>query len=149
MSYPNYGSSAYKTISVNTASPTKLVVMLYQGAIRFLRQAQEDIRTRDFAQKSQSVDRAVAIIQHLQGTLDMDKGGKISLDLDRLYTYVSSRIFEGSAKLDLKAFEEAIQLLTTLLSGWEEIARKEQEHSVPADLLAQPSPAGGRFELHA
>ena len=148
MSYPNYGSSAYKAISVNTASPTKLVVMLYQGAIRFLKQAQEDIRNKDFAQKSQSVDRAVAIIQHLQGTLDMEKGGKISLDLDRLYTYVTSRIFDGSAKLDLRAFEEATELLTTLLSGWEEIARKEQEHSVPADLLAT-APAGGRFELHA
>jgi flagellar protein FliS len=149
MSYPNYGSSAYKAISVNTASPAKLVVMLYQGAIRFLKQAQEDIRSKDFAQKSQSVDRAVAIIQHLQGTLDMEKGGKISLDLDRLYTYVSSRIFDGSVKLDLTAFEEAIQLLTTLLSGWEEIAQREQEQSVPADLLAQPIPAGGRFELHA
>jgi flagellar protein FliS len=149
MSYPNYGSSAYKAISVNTASPTKLVVMLYEGAIRFLKQAQEDIRKKDFAQKSQSVDRAVAIIQHLQGTLDMEKGGKIAVDLDRLYTYVSSRVFEGSVKLDLKAFEEAIQLLTTLLSGWEEIARKDQEQSVPADLLAQPTPAGGRFELHA
>jgi flagellar protein FliS len=149
MSYPNYGSSAYKAISVNTASPAKLVVMLYQGAIRFLKQAQGDIRTKDFAQKSQSVDRAVAIIQHLQGTLDMEKGGKISLDLDRLYTYVTSRVFEGSAKLDLRAFEEAINLLTTLLSGWEEIAQREQEQSVPADLLAQPIPAGGRFELHA
>jgi flagellar protein FliS len=149
MSYPNYGSSAYKAMSVNTASPAKLVVMLYQGAIRFLKQAQEDIRTKDFAQKSQSVDRAVAIIQHLQGTLDMEKGGKISLDLDRLYTYVASRVFDGSVKLDLRAFEEAIQLLTTLLSGWEEIAQKEQEQSVPADLMAQPIAAGGRFELHA
>ena len=148
MSYPNYGSSVYKEISINTASPAKLVVMLYEGAIRFLRQAETHIGNKDFAQKSHSVDRAVAIIQHLQGTLDLDKGGKVAFDLDRLYTYITSRIFEGSAKLDLKAFEEAIQLLTTLLSGWEEIARKEQEHSVPGDLLARQA-AGGRFELHA
>jgi flagellar protein FliS len=148
MSYPTYGSSVYKEISINTASPAKLVVMLYEGAIRFLRQAEGDVRNKDFAKKSQSVDRAVAIIQHLQGTLDLDKGGNVAFDLDRLYTYITSRIFEGSAKLDLKAFEEAIQLLTTLLSGWEEIARREQEPSVPADLLTQ-QPAGGRFELHA
>jgi flagellar protein FliS len=148
MSYTRNGSSVYKEISVNTASGSKLVVMLYEGAIRFLKQSQEDIRKKDFAQKSQSIDRAVAIIQHLQGTLDMEKGGKISFDLDRLYTYVNSRVIEGSTKLDLKPIEEAIQLLTTLLAGWEEIARKEQEHSVPADLLAQQA-AGGRFELHA
>jgi flagellar secretion chaperone FliS len=148
MSYSTYGSSAYKEISINTASPAKLVVMLYEGAIRFLRQAENDIRIKDIAKKSQSVDRAVAIIQHLQGTLDLDKGGQVAFDLDRLYTYITSRIFEGSAKLDLKAFEEAIQLLTTLLSGWEEIARKEQEQSVPTDLVAKQA-AGGRFELHA
>jgi len=148
MSYPTYGSSIYKEISINTASPAKLVVMLYEGAIRFLRQTDTDIRNKDFAKKSQSVDRAVAIIQHLQGTLDLDKGGTVAFDLDRLYTYITSRIFDGSAKLDLKAFEEAIQLLTTLLSGWDEIARKEQEKSVPADLLARQA-AGGRLELHA
>ena len=148
MSYKRNGSSVYKETSVNTDSGPKLVVMLYEGAIRFLKQAEDDIRKKDFGKKSQSIDRAVAIIQHLQGTLDMDKGGKISFDLDRLYTYINSRIIEGSTKLNSKALEEAIQLLTTLLSGWEEIARKEQEHSVPTDLLAQQA-AGGRFELHA
>jgi flagellar secretion chaperone FliS len=148
MSYPTYGPSVYKEISINTASPAKLVVMLYEGAIRFLRQTESDVRNKDFAKKSQSVDRAVAIIQHLQGTLDLEKGGQVAFDLDRLYTYITSRIFDGSAKLDLKAFEEAIQLLTTLLSGWEEIARREQERSVPADLLAKQA-AGGRLELHA
>ena len=148
MRHTNNGSSVYKEISVNTASPGKLVVMLYEGAIRFLKQAEDDIRKKDFANKSQSVDRAVAIIQHLQGTLDLDKGGKIAFDLDRLYTYICSRIFDGSVKLDNRALEEAIQLLTTLLSGWEEIARKEQKPSVPADLLASQA-AGGRFELHA
>jgi flagellar protein FliS len=148
MSYPRNGSSIYKEIAINTATPTKLVVMLYEGAIKFLRQAIEDVRRKDFGAKSRSVDRAVAIIQHLQGTLDMERGGKIAEDLDRLYTYTTSRVFEGSATLDFAAFEEAIQLLTTLLSGWEEIAQKEQEHSVPADLLAQQA-AGGRIEVHA
>ncbi len=146
MSYPNNGSSAYKEISISTASPTKLVVMLYQGAIRFLKQAEDDIRRKDIVNKSQSVDRAMAIIQHLQGTLDLDKGGEVAADLDRLYTYFSTRIFDGSAKLDLKAFEEVIQLLTVLLSAWEEIARK-QEDPVPGILTQKV--AGGRFELHA
>jgi len=148
MSYPLNRSSVYREASINTSSPVKLVVMLYEGAIRFLQQSKEDIRNKDFGRKSQSVDRAVAIIQHLQGTLDLDKGGPIASELDRLYTYIGSRIFEGSANLNLRALEEAIQLLTTLLSGWQEIAQKEQEHSVATDLLAQQA-AGGRFELHA
>jgi flagellar protein FliS len=148
MSYPTNKTSIYQETSVNTSSPTKLIVMLYEGTIRFLRQAVEDTKSKDFSRKSQSVDRAVAIIQHLQGTLDTERGGNIAVDLDRLYTYMVTRIFEGSAKLDLAAFEEVIQLLTTLLSGWEQIAQKEQGRSVPVDPSAQSAP-GERFELHA
>lgn len=145
MNYSFNRSSMYQEISVNTSSPTKLVVMLYEGALRFLRQAIDDIGQKNYARKSQSVDRTVAIIQHLQGTLDLEKGQEIAYELDRLYSYMSSRIFEGSAQLDPKALQEVAKLLEMLLSGWEEIARKEQEHTVPTELLAQP----GRFELHA
>ena len=149
MTYPFNRTSVYQEISINTSSPTKLVVMLYEGALKFLRQAIDDIRRKDVARKSQSVDRTVAIIQHLQGTLDIEKGQEIAQELDRLYSYMSSRIFEGSAKLDVSPLQEVVKLLETLLSGWEEIARKEQEHdAVPTDLLAQQAGAG-RFELHA
>ena len=141
-------SSIYREISIHTSSPTKLVVMLYQGALRFLRQAIDDIGQKNYSNKSQSIDRTVAIIQHLQGTLDLEKGQEIAYDLDRLYTYMSSRIFDGSAKLDVPALQEVAKLLETLLSGWEEIARKEQEHTVPTDLLVQQA-GNGRFELHA
>ena len=148
MNYSFNRSSIYQEISINTSSPTKLVVMLYAGALRFLRQAIDDIGQKNFARKSQSVDRTVAIIQHLQGTLDLEKGQEIAYELDRLYSYMTSRIFEGSAQLDTKALQEVAKLLETLLSGWEEIARKEQEHAVPTDLLAQQATTG-RFELHA
>ena len=139
--------NTYQEIAIQTSSPTKLVVMLYEGAIRFLRQSIEAVRAKDFDAKRQSVDRAMAIIQHLQSTLDK-RGGDVSAELDRLYTYVTARILEGSGKLEVTPFEEAIKLLTVLLSGWEEIAKKEQEHTVPTTLLAQQT-AGGRFELHA
>ena len=139
-------SNPYQETAVQTSSPTKLVVMLYEGAIRFLRQSIEAVGAKDFDRKRQSVDRAMAVIQHLQSTLDK-RGGDVSAELDRLYTYVTARILEGSGKLEVAPFEEAIKLLTVLLSGWEEIAKKEQEHAVPTTLLAQQ--AAGRFELHA
>ena len=140
-------SNPYQQTAVQTSSPTKLVVMLYEGAIRFLRQSIEAIGAKDFDRKRQSVDRAMAVIQHLQSTLDK-RGGAVSAELDRLYTYVTARILEGSGKLEVAPFEEAIKLLTVLLSGWEEIAKKDQEQAVPTTLLAQQA-ANGRFELHA
>ena len=122
--------------------------MLYEGAIRFLRQSIDAVEARDLDRKRQSVDRVMAIIQHLHDTLDMDKGGSVAADLDRLYTYITSRILDGSGTLETKPLEEAIKLLSTLLAGWEEVVKREQEHAVPTDLLVQQA-AGRRIELHA
>ncbi len=139
--------NTYQEIAVQTASPTKVVVMLYEAGIRFLRQSVTAIESKDLNRKRQSIDRAIAIIDHLHSSLDT-RGGEIATDLDKLYTYISSRILEGSGQLKAAPLEEAIKLLTVLLSGWEQLAQKEQEKTVHPALLAQP-PADGRFELHA
>ena len=140
-------SNTYQEIAVQTSSPTKLVVMLYEGAIRFLGQSVTAIRSNDIEGKRQSIDRAMAVIQHLQSTLDRDQGGDVAAKLDNLYIYITSKIMEGSTKLQIAPIEEAIKLLNVLLSGWEEIVKKEQENAVPTTLLAQQAASGG-FRLH-
>ena len=140
-------SNTYQEIAVQTSSPTKLVVMLYEGAIRFLGQSVTAIESKDIDTKRQSIDRAMAVIQHLQSTLDRDRGGDVAAELDRLYIYITSKVLEGSTKLQTEPIEEAIKLLNVLLSGWEEIVKKEQENAVPTTLLAQQAASGG-FRLH-
>lgn len=147
MSYGNSRSALYKETSVVTASPTQLVVMLYEGAIRFLTNAARNIRSGDLVGKSESVSRAVAIIQHLRDTLDLEKGQHIARDLDRLYQYTLSRVLEGSTKLNPTAIEDAIKVLANLLPAWEEIAKKEHEQFVPPTLLTnQPTTGGLHFQ---
>jgi flagellar protein FliS len=141
-------SNTYQEIAVQTSSPTKLVVMLYEGAVRFLGQSVTAIKSKDIDTKRQSIDRAMAVIQHLQSTLDRDRGGDVAAELDRLYIYITSKVLEGSNKLQTAPIEEAIKLLNVLLSGWEEIVKKEQENAVPTTLLAQQAANGG-FRLHA
>ena len=138
-------TNTYKEVAVQTSSPAKLVVMLYEGAIRFLRQSISAIPLKHLSAKRHSIDRAVAIIQHLQSTLDLQQGQQVAAELDRLYDYITSRVIEGSGRLDVAPLEEAIKLLTVLLSGWEEIVKKEQ--TVPPTLLAQQA-ANGRFDMH-
>jgi flagellar protein FliS len=137
----------YQEVAIQTSSPVQLVVLLYEGAIRFLRESINGIQEKNIDRKRQSIDRAMAVIQHLQSTLDRDRGGDLAVELDRLYVYITSRIMEGSVKLAVAPLEEAIKLLTVLLSGWEEVARKEQEQVVPGELLAQQAAKGG-FDLH-
>jgi len=141
-------SSIYKEISISTSSPTNLVVLLYQGALRFLREAVDDINRRDYVHKRQSIDRAAAIVHYLQSTLDTEKGQEIARELNRLYDYITSRIYEGSTRLDCKPIEEVIKLLETLLSGWEQIALKEQKTAVSTEVMTQQA-SGDRFEIQA
>ncbi len=136
-------SRSYYETSVTTSSPEQLVVMLYQGAIRYLKQSVIEILKVDLVAKRQSVDRAVAIVQHLQSTLDMERGGEISVELDRLYSYVLSRILDGSIKLETAPLEEAVKLLTTLLESWEEVARQKQIRFVPP-----PATPSLRLQVH-
>lgn len=143
MHYPNSRSSVYEETSVNTASPTKLVVMLYEGAIKALTRAANDIRNKDLVSKQKSVNHGMAIIKHLRLTLDKNKGGQIAEELDRLYSYAFSRVLDGSIKLDAGAIEEAIKVLSDLLPAWEEIAKKEQEKLVPPALLGNMASTGG------
>jgi flagellar secretion chaperone FliS len=144
----NDRSNAYRDTAVQTSSPTKLVVMLYEGAIRFLRESVIAIESQDLNAKRHSIDRAVAIVQHLQDTLDMERGGQVAQDLARLYDYIASRILDGSAQLETAPLEEAIKLLKVVLAGWEQVAEREQNNPVPPALLVQPAGSGG-FKLHA
>jgi flagellar protein FliS len=147
MMYNNL-SNTYREVAAQTSSPTKLVVMLYEGAIRFLGDASTAIKSKDIERKRQTIDRAVAIVQHLRDTLDMDRGGQIAADLAKLYSYVIARIMESSAKLETAPIEEAIKLLNTLLAGWQEMANKEAKTTVPPAIFAQQAATGG-FNLHA
>src|SRR2546426_6669395 len=80
----------YEDTAVQTSSPEKLVVLLYEGVINFLRQAVTATQSRNIEQKRQSVDRALAVIQHLQSTLDRDRGGAVRVDLHRPDVYITS-----------------------------------------------------------
>jgi len=141
-------SDAYQEVAGQTSSPTKLVVMLYEGAVRFLNESTAALRSNDLERKRHSVDRAVAIVQHLQSTLDIERGGAVAADLNRLYGYITTRILEGSTKLETAPLEEAIKLLNVLLAAWEELAKKETHNTVRPTRQARQTANGG-FDLHA
>jgi len=142
-------SQRYYETSVTTSSPEKLVVMLYQGAIRFLKQAIVDIENHDIKGKNQSVTRALAIVNELQSTLDMTNGKEIAAELNRLYRYVREAIINGSMKLETKPIMTAVKVMSTLLEAWEVVASGTQEstETFPAYAAAQEY-TGARIQLH-
>jgi flagellar secretion chaperone FliS len=131
-------SNIYQQVEVATANNLRLVVMLYDGAIRFLSQAKVEITNRNLVGKAVSIDRALAIVSELQSTLEIEEGGEIAHSLNRIYNYMNERILDGSAKLDCQPLDEVIKLLRILNSAWSEIARKSELQAPKAVNQASP-----------
>jgi flagellar protein FliS len=117
-------SDIYQQVEVNTSNELKLVVMLYEGAIRFLTQARTSIQNKSLIGKATGIDRALAVLGELQSTLRLEEGGEIAGSLNRLYTYMTGRIIEASTRLDTRPLDEVIKLLRILCSAWAEVAQK-------------------------
>ena len=122
MSMSPRGADAYRRTAVQSSSPLGLVVMLYDGAIKFMLEAREAIVRKDVKARTNAVSRALAIIAELQNTLNVKEGGDLARELDRLYTYMSTRLLDVTAKGDDNAAKEVHKLLSTLREGWSQIA---------------------------
>jgi flagellar secretion chaperone FliS len=117
------GVNSYLQTEVQSRSPLELVVMLYDGALRFTADARDAMVRRDIRARQQHLSRALAIVSELQSTLDMDTGGEVAERLDKLYGFVRDRLIDASARQDLQPLDEARRVLTTLREGWLAISR--------------------------
>ena len=116
------GADAYRRIEAESRSPLELVVMLYDGALRFVGEAQEAHQGQDLIRRGRAVSRTMAIVSELQNTLNVREGGAVAAELDRLYTYMNARLLDVTAKHDTGALDELVNLLTTLRHAWAQLA---------------------------
>ena len=118
---PTRGAEVYRRMNTETRTPMELVVMLYEGALRFVGEAREAIRQGDVVARTNATRRALDIVAELQNTLNLEEGGEIAAELDRLYTYITSRILDVT-RGDTVAADEIAKLLTTLREGFSQAA---------------------------
>ena len=136
-------SHVYQQVEVNTCNKLQLVVMLYDGAIRFLGEARTAIETRNIRAKAVALDRALAIIGELQSTLQLEEGGDVAASLNSLYNHMNESLLLASAKMDAKPVDHVIRLLRTLNSAWTEIAQKAEHSSAAAQQPTLSTPPVG------
>jgi len=118
---------AYQTQQVMTASPAKLVAMLYDKAILSLREAIRAIETGNIEARFNANKRAGDIITHLWTTLDVEKGGEIAANLSRLYGFMLSRLTFVDVRNDPEPAREVIGLLEPLRESWNQLARGDKK----------------------
>jgi len=119
----SFAVARYQTSKVETASPAQLVVALYDGAVRFLKEAIERDARRDIAGRGEALGRAHAIVSELQVTLDYDRNPTLCTQLFGLYDYVLHCIREATIQGDAQKVAPAIGVLESLRSAWSTLAR--------------------------
>ncbi len=113
---------AYRQGAVLSASPTELVVMLYDGARRFLRQSAAAMREGEVERAHNTLRRAELIVAYLEGTLDHEQG-EISANLQAIYRFCLRHLNEGRRTQDASKLEQVSDLLGELREAWVEVAR--------------------------
>ena len=115
------GAEAYLETAVTTQSKGPLIVMLYDGAIKFLKMAIKEIEAKNHEAKSKYLNKAENIINELNVTLDMDAGGEVALNLRKLYMFMIRHLHEANIKQDTGKIDEVVKLLEELNQGWKAI----------------------------
>lgn len=111
----------YQRAQVETASPTRLVVMLYDGAIRFCTLAQDAMRKRDLEVQNTNLIKAQRIIGELMSSLNRDAGGAIASNLFRIYTHLLEEMVSANLYDKADALDHVLSVLREMREGWEEI----------------------------
>ena len=115
-------SAVYKETAVMTQSKGQLVVMLYDGALKFLRQAQQSIADNDIAGRNQQINRARDIIFELNSVLNLEQGGHVAQNLRSLYNFIWRYLGDANLKNDAQMLQKVINMLEELGQAWRKIA---------------------------
>jgi len=113
--------AAYRENGILTQPREKLVVMLYEGAINFLKRAAAAMEAGNCEDKAKYVQKAQAIVDELNVALDVEAGGEVAANLRRLYLFMTTHLNQANIRQDPQLIQDVIDLLQDLNEGWKAI----------------------------
>lgn len=128
-----YGKTAhqqYTAVQISTIDRGRLLLMMYDGGIKFLRHAQEGLEKKDIVKFSRFLSKGQAIIAELMNTLDHEKGGVIAKDLERLYDFMIFYLTEANIQKDPKKVGHVIRLLDVIAGAYRQVILGNGQTSV-------------------
>ena len=136
--YGNY-QNAYKKAAVNTLDQNKLIIMLYDGAIKNASFAVEHIKSGEIEKVHNCLIKTKNIVTELMATLNMEQGGDIAKNLQSLYSYMFSQLIEANMEKKFEPVLVVIDLLKELRAAWVQINAKNKadtnKRNIPQSML--------------
>lgn len=128
---------AYYKTNVQTSDQLTLIIMLYDGMIRFLKKAVVKIEEGEIEEAHNYLVRSKEIIGELMSTLKIEDGGEIANNLKELYLYSFKKIVEANLKKDPVMVQEVIQVMNNLREGWIQIKAEQNKNKQPLSAQQQ------------
>lgn len=139
-------SEQYMQNSISTQERGKLIVMLYDGAIKFLRVAKQKLREEDYARKGVYIGKAQDIVAELNNCLNVEAAPDIANDLRALYNFIHHHLNEANIERSVEKIDDCIGILDELRGAWEEAASRAEPASSAQQDQAPESVRPGGFE---
>ncbi|MBS2020690.1 MAG: flagellar export chaperone FliS [Deltaproteobacteria bacterium] len=117
-------AARYKNTQVKTCSPAELVLMLFDGVIRFTTEAEQAMSAGDRARTGERIDRALAILEELTATLDPSHGAELCANLASVYDFCAHKLLQGNLERNPQYLREAITAIRPIREGWAQILGK-------------------------
>lgn len=152
----------YQANNVNTATPEKLMILLFDGAIQFLQKAKACIDENNYIERSQNIEGARKIIRELMRTIDLENGNDVSKRLFRLYNRMAMNLIKANVQRSTEKVDEVITDLTNIRWGFqkaieiqsgvttvEEVMKEQMAEgieNIPNPVLKQESPTAEENE---
>lgn len=120
----NAAYKKYKETSITSASKEKLLLMMYEGAIKFIKKAKLDLEQNNISGKCENIGRAYDIILELNNTLDHKVGGDVASQLEQLYMFMTEQLIKANISNDSNHLDSVLKILETLYEGWKQAVDK-------------------------
>lgn len=114
-------SQAYQKAAVNTVDQRKLILMLYDGAIKFLTLAIEKMEKQEHYEAHTNLIRGKSIIAELLSSLNLENGGDIARNLQRLYAYMFNELIDANLNKEPERVKKVVHLLKELRTAWQNL----------------------------
>ena len=139
---PSRYHNQYRKNEVSTSSQGRLILMMYEGAIKFATMALQSIEKGDIAGQGKYINKTHDIINELSLALDLKKGGEVAQSLESLYQFMLSQLTLANIKSDRKALEIVIKILSPLAEAWEQLLHAstntgEGDHQPPKNIASK------------